>query len=159
MTHMESHVLRLTAAAIVEQNGRFLLVEERGAGGQAVLNSPSGRWEFGESLAATATREAAEEASIIFVPEFLLGSYITTRTTHSDQRITVVQFAFGGRISPGTPAVALDPAILGIHWLTAKETLARRAQHRSPAVMRCIEDFMAGHRYPLDAINEMGDRT
>jgi ADP-ribose pyrophosphatase YjhB (NUDIX family) len=91
--------IRLTAAAVIEQKGRILLVEEK-ANGRVVLNTPSGRFEAGDkSLAETAIREAAEEAGVTFTPEFHLGTYVTTHTTLNGQRICTVRFAFGGCIS------------------------------------------------------------
>ena len=133
-------LMRLTAAAIVQNDdSQFLLIEER-AQGTVVLNSPSGRWEVGESLAETAAREAAEEAGVLFVPEFLLGSYVTLHTAISGQRVCTVRFAFGGRIVSGVPADARDPAILG-------PLAVVRADHRKPiASSKFRRDAM--HRGP-----------
>ncbi|MDP1740958.1 NUDIX domain-containing protein [Polaromonas sp.] len=150
-------IFRLTAAAVIEKESRFLLVEER-AQGRVVLNTPSGRWETGDrSLADTAIREAAEEAGVIFVPAFFLGSYVATHTSLTGQPICTVRFAFGGTVTQGVPDVARDASILGCHWLTLEQVLAQRALHRSSAVMRCIEDHMAGRNYSLDAVKQMDD--
>ena len=139
-----------------DSNSKYLLIEER-AGGTIVLYNPSGRWEAGETLAETAAREAAEESGVIFAPEWFLGSYVTMHTALSGQRVCTVRFAFGATLVPGLPLCARDPGILDVHWLTYNEVTNSRSRHRSSAVLRCIDDFRAGHRYPLDAVNHMID--
>lgn len=150
-------LIRLTAAAIVQNDdSKFLLIEER-AQGAIVLNNPSGRWEIGESLAETSAREAAEEAGVLFTPTYFLGSFFTLHTSQSGQRVCTVRFAFGGSISPGEPATARDPEIIGVHWLSYEQIIESRSRHRSSAVIRCIENFRAGYRYPLNVVNHMVD--
>ncbi len=85
---------RITATALVERDSKYLLVEEF-AHGRVVLNNPSGAWEVGETLAETAAREAAEEAGVVFVPEWFIGSYITLHSAIGGQQICTVRFAFG----------------------------------------------------------------
>ena len=150
-------LIRLTAAAVIEQHGQYLLVAER-AQGRIVLNTPSGRFDATDkSLAETAVREAAEEAGVIFVPEFHLGSYVTMHTAPSGQRVCTARFAFGGSVVTGVPDIARDTSILATHWLTFDEVLAQRGRHRSSTVMRCIEDYRAGCRYPLSVVNQVDD--
>ena len=38
--------------------------------------------------------------------------------------------------------------------LAPEEIRAVAARHRSPLVMRCIDDYLAGRRYPLELIAE-----
>ena len=149
-------IIRLTACALVERGGRYLLVEER-ANGKTVLNNPSGRWEPGETLAQTSVREAAEEAGISFEPRHLIGSYITPHTSNTGQQLCTIRFTFGGDICPESPAVPRDASILGTHWLSFEEVTAARPRLRSSAVLRSIEDARAGHRFPLHIVNHMVD--
>ncbi|WMR35883.1 NUDIX domain-containing protein, partial [Metapseudomonas otitidis] len=50
----------ITVATVVEDQGRFLLVEEE-ADGRAVLNQPAGHLEADETLPQAALRETLEE--------------------------------------------------------------------------------------------------
>jgi 8-oxo-dGTP pyrophosphatase MutT (NUDIX family) len=137
----------VTVAALVQREGRFLLVEERIAG-RRVINQPAGHVEDGESLRAAVIRETLEETAWHFVPEALLGLYLwRSPRGHSTLRI-----AFIGSVSRHEPERALDPPVLATHWLTRDQLLARRAQHRTPLVLRCIDDFLSGQRLPLSAL-------
>lgn len=149
-------ITRLTACALVEKGGRYLLVEER-ANGRIVLNNPSGRWEPGEILVQTCIREAAEEAGISFEPRYVVGSYITLHTSNTGQRVCTVRFTFGGDVRPEQPTVAPDSSILGTHWLSYQEVVAEQARLRSSAILRGIDDARAGHKFPMHVINHMVD--
>ncbi|HMW79540.1 MAG TPA: NUDIX hydrolase [Accumulibacter sp.] len=138
----------VTVAAVLERDGRFLLVEEETEFG-VCFNQPAGHLECGESLLAAVVRETLEETAYRLQPEFLLGIY-NFRIEERD--LTYLRFAFGGRILGHEPARALDEGILAAHWLTVDEIRAMQAQHRSPLVLRCVEDWLAGRRYPLDLL-------
>jgi len=137
-----------TVAAVIEQNGKFLLVEEHTAQGLR-FNQPAGHWEPNETLAAGAARETLEESAYDFVPEYLIGIY---RWPAPGSKTTYVRFAFGGRITAHHPERKLDTGIVRAVWMTLDEIRATQARHRSPLILRCIEDYLAGKRYPLDLI-------
>jgi 8-oxo-dGTP pyrophosphatase MutT (NUDIX family) len=138
----------VTVASVLERDGRFLLVEEETEFGIR-FNQPAGHLECGESLLAAAIRETVEETAYRLQPEFLVGIY-NYRIEARD--VTYLRFAFGGRISGHEPERPLDAGILAAHWLTLDEVRATQAQHRSPLVLRCIEDWLGGRRYPLELI-------
>jgi 8-oxo-dGTP pyrophosphatase MutT (NUDIX family) len=138
----------VTVAAIVEREGRFLLVEERDASG-LVLNQPAGHWEQGETLLAACVREAREESGYDFSPTALVGIY---RWRAPGGETTYLRFAFCGRASEAEAARELDPAIVRTVWMTAEELVVSRSRHRSPLVLRCVEDYLAGRRIPLEMI-------
>jgi 8-oxo-dGTP pyrophosphatase MutT (NUDIX family) len=137
----------LTVAAIVERQGRFLLVEER-IRGRRVFNQPAGHVEDRETLLAAVARETLEETAWHFTPEHLLGIYLWRAPVsgHSTLRL-----AFIGSVTDHDPIRTLDPPVLATHWLTREEILSRGSALRSPLVMRCIEDYLSGRRLPLDA--------
>ena len=137
-----------TVAAVLEKDGRFLLIEER-IGGEVRLNQPAGHLEEGESLVEAAVRETLEEAGLVFRPTHLLGLY---QWRAPETGATYLRAAFGGEIERVIEDAVLDTDILGPVWLTPEEALTRAAQHRSPLVMACIEDHLAGKRHPLDLI-------
>lgn len=139
----------VTVAAVIEREGRFLLVEEE-VGGRLVLNQPAGHLESGESLAAACAREALEETAHHFRPQCLVGIY---RWHYRPREVTFLRFAFAGECSGPVPGMALDREIVRLHWLTEEELAARSADHRSPLVLQCVRDYVAGLRYPIDVIS------
>jgi 8-oxo-dGTP pyrophosphatase MutT (NUDIX family) len=146
-----------TVAAIIENQGKFLLVEEHTPEGLR-LNNPAGHLDEGESLTAACAREALEETMYQFQPTALLGIYMSrfVRPAHgttSAEDITYLRFAFCGELGQLQPGRALDTGIVRTLWLTADELRASAARHRSPLVLRCMEDYLAGQRFPLPLIH------
>jgi NADH pyrophosphatase NudC (nudix superfamily) len=137
----------VTVAAIMQRGDRFCLVEEE-ADGRLVYNQPAGHWEPGETLAEACAREALEETAHSFRPTHLLGIY---RWHYAPRDVTFLRFAFLGEVL-GETGGPLDREIRRVVWLTPDEVRAGRERHRSPLVMACLDDCLAGRRYPLDVI-------
>jgi 8-oxo-dGTP pyrophosphatase MutT (NUDIX family) len=140
-----------TVAAIIEQDGKFLLVEEQTADGIR-LNQPAGHVENGETLVEAAIREANEETAYEFTPEYLLGVY---HWRHPEKDITYLRFAFIGKASNHQPTQQLDDGILRAVWMNVDEIRATQAIHRSPQVLICIEHYLAGQRFPLSVLTHL----
>jgi len=140
----------VTVAAVVEHNGKYLLVEEEPeAGAGLFLNQPAGHLDPGESLIQGAIRETLEETAYTFVPEYLAGIY----QWHSHRvDTTYIRFAFGGHVTHHDPERVLDTGILRASWYSLDEVNQMIQQHRSPLVMQCIRDHLAGKRYPLELL-------
>ena len=138
----------VTVAAVIERNGKFLLVEEETAQG-ARFNQPAGHLESAESILDAVSREALEESAYRFVPQHLLGIY---RWHSAESDTTYLRFAFTGAISGHEADRPLDAGVLQAVWLTPNEIRSTQKQHRSPLIMRCVEDYLAGKRYPLDLL-------
>ena len=142
----------VTVAAVIERDGRFLLVEEQTADGVR-LNQPAGHLDPGESLPAAAARETLEETAFDFTPRQLIGVYLwCTETPPLDNAVTYLRFAFCGDLGAADPGRALDHGILRTLWLTREEIAARAAEHRSPLVLRCVDDYLRGVRFPLELL-------
>jgi ADP-ribose pyrophosphatase YjhB (NUDIX family) len=142
----------VTVAAVVERDGRFLLVEEE-AEGRLVLNQPAGHLDAGESLLEACVRETLEETAWHFAPEYLVGVY---RWPHPARApLTYLRFAFAGRLLRHEPERALDHGIARVLWLTRDELAREAHRHRSPQVLRCVDDYLAGERYPLALLKEL----
>ena len=136
----------VTVAAIIEQDGKFLLVEEHTSQG-VLFNQPAGHLEQGESLLAAVARETLEESAYAFEPQHLIGIY---RWQIPASDITYLRFAFTGRILAHHPEQPLDEGIIRAAWMTPAEIRATQERHRSPLVLRCMEDYLCGKRYPLE---------
>ena len=140
----------VTVAAVIERNGRFLFVEEE-ANGRRVLNQPAGHLDPGESLLQAVAREVLEETAHRITPTALLGVY---RWRYDKEDVTFLRFAFVGRVDGVEAGRGLDTEILATVWLTPAELAARRAEHRSPLVQQCVDDFLAGRSFPLEVLSK-----
>ncbi len=142
----------VTVAAIIERDGRFLLVEEHTPEGLR-LNNPAGHLEPGESPADGCAREALEETAHPFQPTALVGVYLSRfQRAATGEDVTYLRMAFCGRVAAPEVGRALDQGIVRALWLTPDEIRASAARHRSPLVRRCMEDYLAGRRYPLELV-------
>lgn len=138
----------VVVATVVEREGRFLLVEER-VGGELCLNQPAGHWESGETLVEAARRETLEESGWQVRPTGLLGLY-HHQPEHLDYGF--LRVAFAAQALRHEAGRALDEGIVRALWLSREEIAACPERHRSPMVLRCVDDYLAGQRYPLALI-------
>ncbi|MGQ0709799.1 MAG: NUDIX hydrolase [Rhodoferax sp.] len=145
----------VTVAAIIERDGRFLLVEEHTPEGLR-LNNPAGHLEPGESLAQACAREALEETAHAFTPTALVGVYqarFTRALPQGPQSIDYLRFAFCGELGAFDPARSLDQGIARTLWMDLDALRASQARHRSPMVLQCVQDYLAQRRFPLDLLH------
>ena len=140
----------LTVAAVIERNGQFLLVEER-IGQSMVFNQPAGHVERGEHLVTAVVREALDEPAWPFHPEDLVGVYFWDVP---EKQKSFMRFTFSGHVSEHDSRRRLDRGIQRTVWLTLEQIRAQTPRLRSPMVLRCIEDYLGGRRYPLDVVRE-----
>jgi 8-oxo-dGTP pyrophosphatase MutT (NUDIX family) len=141
----------LTVAAIVARDERFLIVEER-IQGRLVLNQPAGHVEDGESILAAVVRETLEETAWEFVPRHMLGLYLWRNPASG---ASILRVAIAGEVTSRESRRSLDAGIVAAHWMTRAALLAQPGRLRSPLVMRCIDDYLAGHRHSLDALQHL----
>jgi 8-oxo-dGTP pyrophosphatase MutT (NUDIX family) len=139
----------LAAAAIVQRDDRFLVVEER-IRGKLLFNQPAGHVDDGESIVDAVVRETLEETAWHFVPRSLLGIYLwrNPATAHTILRVAII-----GDVTGHEPGRALDQPVVAAHWMERDSLLAQPGRLRSPLVMRCIDDYLSGHRHELSALN------
>ena len=143
----------VTVAAVIERDGRFLLVEEETADG-LMLNNPAGHLDPGESPEQGCAREVLEETAHAFRPTALLGIYLArAQREATGEDTTYLRMAFRGELGPRDPARKLDTGIVRTLWLKPEEVRASLARHRSPLLLRCIDDYLAGAAHPLSLIH------
>ena len=142
----------VTVAAVIEKDGRYLMIEEMTRDGLRI-NNPAGGLEPGESPVAGAMREALEETACHFTPEALVGVYLA-RNPDSGRGpgVTYLRFAFCGTAGDPVPGQALDSPVVRTLWMTYDEVAAASDRLRGPLVLQCIDDHRAGRRLPLEAI-------
>jgi len=142
---------RVTVAAVIEQHGRFLLVEEETEKGLG-LNQPAGHLDEHESLLEGVARETLEETGYDFRPEALVGVYLW----HAPEKeLTYLRFAFSGTVLGHDPTRPLDTGIVRALWLTPEEIAGEARRHRSPLVQRCIDDYRSARRYSLELLTRL----
>ncbi len=142
----------VTVAALIEEAGRFLLVEEETSEGLR-LNNPAGHLDPAESLQQAVVREALEETARVFTPQHVLGIYMSRFQRPSrEQDVTYMRVAFVGCVGDELPGHRYDSGIVRTLWLTADEIRANAARLRSPLVLQCVEDHLAGRCYPLELL-------
>jgi 8-oxo-dGTP pyrophosphatase MutT (NUDIX family) len=141
----------VTVAAVAERDGKFLFVEER-ASGRVVINQPAGHLEEGETFLEAVVRETLEETAWRFAPTALLGVYVW-RPEHQSR--TFLRVAFTGELGDHDPARPLDHGILRTRWLSREQLAEPRLRLRSPLVTQCVDDYLAGVRYPLSLISHL----
>jgi 8-oxo-dGTP pyrophosphatase MutT (NUDIX family) len=141
----------VTVAAIIERDGRFLLVEEHTPEGLK-LNSPAGHLDAGESPVEGCARETLEETAHRFTPGALVGIYMA-RSHVGGQDVTYLRFAFCGELGEREEGRTLDHGIVRTLWMSPDEIRASVARHRSPLLLQCVEDYLAGQRHPLTLIH------
>src|SRR5262245_17759960 len=139
----------VTVAAVIERDGKFLLVEEM-IDGRKVINQPAGHLDPGESLAAACAREVLEETAHRFEPTALVGIY---RWVYEPENVTFLRFCFKGTLLGEEKGRKLDKEITAARWLTLAELKASAAR-RSPLVLKCVEDYLEGKSYPLDLFSK-----
>ena len=140
-----------TVASVIEDKGRFLVVEEE-IQGQRVYNQPAGHLEPNESLVDAAIRETKEETAWDFEPEYISGIY---RWSQKDRNRCFLRFVFVGTCSNHDPQQALDEGIVQALWLTRDELADKPEKLRTPMVLQCIDDYLEGKQYPLNLLTDM----
>jgi len=140
-----------TVAAMVEQDGKFLLVKEN-VKGEVVYNQPAGHLEPDESLLEAVVRETREETLLEFKPVALQGIYRFVADSSPDS--SYIRFLFRGTVGEKFDG-ALDEGIISVEWMSYEEIRACREQHRSPLVQQCVEDYLYQSPCPLEVISQI----
>ena len=137
-----------TVAAIIERDNKFLVVEEL-VHGKLVYNQPAGHLDPDESLIDAVIRETREESAWQFTPEFITGIYLWK---HPDNGKSFLRIAFCGSCSNHQVSQTLDDGIQAAVWKSREELIQQSEKLRSPMVIHCIDDYLAGKRFPLNML-------
>lgn len=146
----------MTVAAVIERDGRYLLIEEHTPEGLR-LNNPAGHLDPGESPEQGVARETLEETTHTFTPDSLVGIYLSRfQRPATGEDVTYLRLAYSGQLGNVVPGRTLDTGIVRTLWMTPEEVRASAHRHRSPLVLRCVEDHLAGQRFPLGVVHTDG---
>jgi len=140
-----------TVAAIIERDKRFLIVEET-VNTQTVYNQPAGHLDPGESLLEAVVRETLEETAWQFTPQYISGIY---RWEQSSADHCFLRVAFVGQCHHHNKDLPLDDGIIRALWLSREELASQAEKLRSPMVLRCIDDYLDGKKYPLELLTDI----
>ena len=146
----------VTVAALIERDGKFLLVEEETDEGIR-FNQPAGHLEPDESLPQAAVRETREETGWIVRPTHFIGAYqwkAPARAAESEGR-HYLRFAFAADALEEIAGHRLDEGIVRALWLSPEELQAATPRHRSPLVWRTVADYLGGNRHPLSLLGQL----
>jgi ADP-ribose pyrophosphatase YjhB (NUDIX family) len=132
----------LTVSAVIQDNDRYLLVEEH-AMGEVVLNQPGGHNEAGESPEVAVIREVLEETGCDVACGELVGVYLWI---HPQTRQQFLRLVFVAEYLRCDEDRMLDHSIIARRWLSREDIEHRCKELRSPVVLRCIHDYEAGRR-------------
>ncbi len=141
----------ITVAAVIEDGGRFLVVEEE-VSDRLVFNQPAGHLEEHETLVEAVIREAFEETGWHFQPQAISGIYVWKSPRRGT---TIMRTAFCGTAADHDPQAQLDEGIRQAVWMTRQELEASQ-RLRSPFVLQCIDDYLRGTRHPLELVQHLG---
>ncbi len=139
--------IHVTVAAVIRKNDRYLIVEETDSKGATVYNQPAGHVEVGESIIDAIGREVNEETGLTFNPIYLIGNYFLSPATNGKHYL---RFCFFGDVPDTETPIPQDPDIVAAHWMTLDEICNLGRSLRSALVLKCLEDFLAGQKYPLE---------
>jgi phosphatase NudJ len=144
-----SHLPAVTVAAVIEKDGKYLMVEEHDQHGNLIYNQPAGHLEPNEDILQAMIREVYEETGLAFEPVELIGTYLleSERTGKS-----YLRFCFSGKIPEDQPLDPQDSDIIQAVWMTLEEIIEKRKHWRSDIVRECLEDYENGHRFPLTLV-------
>jgi len=141
----------VTVASIIERDGLFFMIEEDTSDGRRI-NQPAGHLDPGESLIDAVIRETREETAHVFVPQYLVGTYLARyMSNRRNSAVTYLRFAFAGALGDRLD-LPLDVGIVRTMWMSYEELVATKDRHRSELILKCIDDYRAGVRVPLSVV-------
>ena len=146
-----SWVPHITVASILERENKFLFVEEYSKN-NVVLNQPAGHLEENETIEEGCIRETLEETAYLVKVDHLIGIYQERRKGALDMWL---RFCFKCTIQKEFTERELDKNIIRKVWLTKDEILMPEKKLRSKMVIKCINDFEDGKKYPKEIINSL----
>ena len=146
-----SWVPHITVASIIKKNNEYLFVEEY-INDKKVLNQPAGHLEEHETLEEGCIRETLEETAYDVEIDYLVGIYQERKKNSLDMWL---RFCFKCNILEEHVDRSLDKNILRKLWLPKKELTSSNFLYRSDMVLKCIEDYEKGVKYPKEILKNL----
>lgn len=148
MIKMDETSYLVVVGAVIEKDGKILLVQEAKLPAYGLWNTPAGHIEKGETALEGAKREVKEETGLDIEITGLLGVYVGKSLLYPNRIVAKIVFrgsAVGGKIQ------FRKDEILDAKWFIPSEILAMKDSELR-GIRKEIEDFIAGKNYPIDAV-------
>ncbi len=151
----------IIVGALIEQGGKFLLLEENHEPNKGLWNIPSGKLDFGESPIEAAQREAYEEAGIDFSPSSIVSfASLYRQNVGPSQTSQIHAFriiyagTFSGQVSldHGESNAQNQPEISRYRWLSLDEINQGSLPIRYADLSGAVANYMNGHKMPLETV-------
>jgi len=144
--------------AILERNGKILLVEETKKVARGMWSHPAGWIEVGENPLEAVKREVKEETCFDFEPTHILGIYSLLKG-NLKQRFGIaphaIKIIFIGEISDKETGKFHDD-VSRTKWFTPEEIYQMDMNTlRDIDIKKMVKDYLAGKFYPLDLLTHM----
>ena len=133
---------------VLEQTGKYILVQETRHEKAGLYNLPAGTLEVGEDLLQCVTRETKEETGADVTVEHFVGIYQAVIANGHNVVFTV----FAGRVAKNTAFISEEHDIIQAFTYEEIERLNRAGRLRSPIVLQAITDYRGGQKLPLTAV-------
>lgn len=142
--------------AIIEREGKILLVKETKEIAKNQWNQPAGWIELGENPIEAVEKEVREETGFDFEPTHILGIYSLYNTLPKEKFGIVlhpIKIIFIGKISEKQTGQLAEDAS-GTKWFLPEEieSMDKKAL-RDMDIKREIKDYFGGKRYPLELLS------
>ena len=145
--------------ALLEREGKFLMLKENHDPDKGLWNIPSGKIDLGESPVNCVKREVKEEAGLEFEPlNIAVISSVVRRHTQSPNATHIFRVIFTGKFSGQIDFAgneidsAGDREIAESRWLTLDEINSGQFPQRHPDVPEAIKRYNSGQLLPLDTL-------
>jgi ADP-ribose pyrophosphatase YjhB (NUDIX family) len=137
-------------AAIIEKDGKILLVKEKKDTAKNKWNHPAGWIDLEENAIDAVKREVKEETGYDFEPKNILGFYVLVKL-ESGAIHHAIKMVFTGKISENQDEYAEDE-ISETRWFTPEEIYSMGSELRDVDIKKMVKDYFSGAKYPLDLI-------
>jgi len=144
--------------AIIEREGKILLVRETKKIAEGLWNHPAGWIDVGENPLDAVKREVKEETGYDFTPTHIVGIYSLYKK-HLEEKFSItphpIKIIFTGKISKNNTGELADD-VSETKWFSPEEIYQMdKNTLRDIDIKQMVKDYFTGKRYPLDLLTHI----